>query len=216
MSVKGVFFDLDGTLIDSRGDLAAAVNHVRKNNGLAELPLETVASHAGNGLTKLIERCFPEMAVTPEIESGVRDYYSANEVVNTVLYPGVREGLAQLSAAGLTLAVVTNKATGNTVNILQKLGVAEFFTEIFGAGGAFALKPSPEGIEHLLKKYDFSSGDCWMLGDHYTDMAAARQAGVWRALAGWGFGSLNGEGFDRSFVNFADFTEFILSNRATS
>ena len=216
MSVKGVFFDLDGTLIDSRGDLAAAVNHVRKSNGLAELPLETVASYAGNGLSKLVERSFPEIAVTAEIDNAVREYYSAHEVVFTTLYPGVREGLSALAAAGLMLAVVTNKAGTNTVNILQKLEVAEFFTEIFGAGGGFALKPSPEGIEHLLGKYRLATTDCWMLGDHYTDLAAARQAGVQRALASWGFGSLNGEEFDRKFADFSEFTEFILSSRSTS
>ena len=110
---KLLVFDLDGTLIDSRADLAAAVNTVRLENGLDVLRVEQVKSFIGNGIRKLVERSFAD--VTVDISSILERYrtvYYSQSVVHTSVYPGVKSGLMQLQKAGIVSTVLTNKPGG--------------------------------------------------------------------------------------------------------
>ncbi len=215
MRESGLFFDLDGTLIDSRADLACAVNLVLAEYNVPPLALATVVSFVGDGLRNLARRSF---AALPESEqdralSLLRRFYSEHEVEATVLYPGVGDGMEALRRAGFVLAVVTNKPEPDSVHILKALGIYDRFDEIIGADSGFAIKPAPDSILHLTAKYRLDSRRCWMLGDNHTDLGAARAAGVNRAYAAWGFGSLKGETFDAEFASFGDFTAAMLIRR---
>ena len=104
-------FDLDGTLIDSREDIAGAVNLLRARFGLAPLPTETVVSFVGNGIRKLVERAFEQEdpALVEKAKEQIVDCYRETLVVKTTLYPGVADGLRILKTAGFKLAIATNK-----------------------------------------------------------------------------------------------------------
>ncbi|MEA4862890.1 MAG: HAD family hydrolase [Victivallaceae bacterium] len=215
MRDSGLFFDLDGTLIDSRADLACAVNLVLAEYKVSPLALSTVVSFVGDGLRNLARRSFSAL---PESEQDralalLRRFYSEHEVDATTLYPGVRDGLAVLRRAGFVLAVVTNKPEPDSLHILKTLGIYDNFDEVIGADSGFAIKPSPDSILHLTAKYRLEPGRCWMLGDNHTDLGAARAAGISRAYAAWGFGSLKGETFDAEFAGFGEFAQAMLTDR---
>ena len=214
MMKSGLFFDVDGTLIDSRADLATAVNLTRLHYGLSEYAEETVVGFVGDGIKNLALRSFREL---PESEQAgalelLRRFYAEHEVEQTVLYPGVSDGLVRLKSAGFSLAVFTNKPTPDALHILDVLGIADYFDEIIGAGMDFPIKPAPDAIFHLLAKFNLNRQTSWMLGDNHTDMAAARQAGVRRGYAAWGFGSLRGEGYDAEFCDFPAFVRAMMLN----
>ncbi len=208
----GIFFDLDGTLIASQNDLAVAVNHARSEVGLPELPIETVAGFTGDGMVNLVRRSFKDTAYAYDdrVIDLTRQYYAANCVVHTVLYPGVAAGLKEMKEAGAELFLVTNKPQDIAIEILDKLAVLEYFTCVVGGGGGFALKPAPDALVSLLERYALNRKWSWILGDHYTDLAAGRGAGVRRALAEWGFGSPREEYYDAVFGDFYSFTRAML------
>ena len=208
----GIFFDLDGTLIDSKQDIAAAVNFARRESGLPELPLQTVADFTGDGMTNLVRRSFSgtPFAEDDRVLELTRNYYSEHEVVYTVLYPGVDAGLKAMAEAGARLFLVTNKPQEIALGILEKLAVKRYFTSIIGGGGGFALKPAPDALLGMAEKYQLNRQWSWILGDHYTDLAAGRRAGVRRALAKWGFGAPHNEYYDAVFDDFPAFTRAML------
>ncbi len=204
--VKLIVFDLDGTLIDSRRDLAGAVNYMRGTMGLEPLAVERVVSFVGNGVQTLVRRAVADAEV--DFDEAVRRmklYYADHLVDSTALYPGVSAGLRELQEAGITLAVLSNKPTAASVRILEKLGVAGYFRAILGGDANCAMKPEPDGLFLLQREYGFESSSCWMFGDNYTDLEAARRAGFRRALARYGFGDPGEETFDFEVSSFGEF-----------
>lgn len=207
--MPAVFFDLDGTLVDSRADLALAVNLTRHDYGLPLLPVAQVASYVGEGLRLLVARALPER---PEsLDDGVartRGHYATHLLDQTTLYPGVREGLQRLGAQGWQRAVVTNKPRDFVQPILAGLGVAELFEALVGGGDAPVLKPDPALIHLAAARLGLSSlSGCWMVGDHFTDLEAGRRAGVRRCFCRYGFGTPREEPFDLavdSLIELAD------------
>ena len=151
---KLLVFDLDGTLIDSRADLAAAVNTVRAEQGLDVLTVEQVKSFIGNGIRKLVERSFADATVDLSvILERYRTVYYSQSVVHTSLYPGVKAGLEQLQEAGMVSTVLTNKPGGISRSILEALGLIPFIKTVIGAEDGYALKPSSEGLRALMKAH---------------------------------------------------------------
>src|ERR1700716_1046056 len=142
--VRALIFDLDGTLIDSKLDLALAVNAALAEMGHRALPHEQIFGYVGQGAPSLIARTLGDGATEEEcrrcLEFFVR-YYSIHKLDNTVLYPGVRETLNALS--GMPMAVLTNKPVGASRGILQGLGVAENFRLIYGGNSFERKKPDP-------------------------------------------------------------------------
>lgn len=200
-------FDLDGTLIDSMLDIASAVNRMRESFGLPVMAPEEIAPLTGDGVVMLVTRALKGSDVS--VEEGVRRqsfFYAENPVETTVLYPGVREGLEIMKSKGIHLAVVTNKQTPIARKILETLGAASFFDEIWGGGSGFPLKPDPAALLAFQKQCGAAKENCWMLGDHYTDLGAGRAAGFNRGFARWGYGELRTETFDREFDSFEAFT----------
>ena len=204
--VKLIVFDLDGTLIDSRRDLAGAVNYMRGSMGLEPLSAERVVSFVGNGVANLVRRAVADADVDfDEALRRMKRYYADHLVDTTCLYPGVSAGLKELKESGITLAVLSNKPTAASAKILDRLGVAGFFSDIIGGDGNYPLKPEPDALLALQAKYGFDASSCWMFGDHYTDLEAARRAGFRRALARYGFGDPREEKFDFEVDSFGEF-----------
>ena len=193
MEAQLLIFDLDGTLIDSRADLAEAINHMRGQFGLEPLTTETISGYIGNGSRKLVERSLQGAAV--DIEEAMRlnrEYYYDHLTVHTTLYDGVAEGLRALVAAGHKLAVLTNKPGEPSRAILKYFGVADCFEAIVGGGDVERLKPEPDGVFYCMEQSGASKENVWMIGDHYTDLAVAQNADVRSALAQYGFGEERG------------------------
>lgn len=205
-----IIYDLDGTLIDSRGDLTAALNYMRGTYGLEPLTIETVTSFIGNGARKLVERATAGHGI--DVDEALRrnkEFYAAHKTDKTTLYPGVADGLAQLHAAGIPQAVVTNKHQEAVGEILQHLGVLQYFDHIIGGGGDFPLKPEADSLLHVVEQTGSQVADSWMVGDHYTDLLAGKRAGMKCCHATYGFGDIKDEQFDLEVHLFSDFVRFV-------
>src|SRR5712691_7217420 len=175
--VRALIFDLDGTLIDSKLDLALAVNATLAEMGCGPLPHERIYGYVGQGAPMLIQRALEFFLV----------YYHAHMLDNTVTYPGVREGLAQL--AELQMAVLTNKPVRFSREILAGLGLASYFRYIYGGNSFERKKPDPMGVERLLGDFGLAPSEAMVVGDSEIDVLTARNAGTWACGVTYGLGS---------------------------
>lgn len=206
--MNAVFFDMDGTLIDSKADLAATVNHTRRDLGLAELPVETVIGFVGRGARYLLDHAIPERT-GEDVVAVFRSHYAEHCCESVTLYPGVRETLAELVRRGWLLGVNTNKPNFATRMILEKFGLDRLFGTAVVAGGDCAeMKPSALPLRDCaarLRGHRLSSRD-WMVGDSWTDLDCAANAGVKSAFCTYGFGQL---GDSRYTVRISRFNELL-------
>ncbi len=205
--MKTVLFDLDGTLIDSRADIALAVNLTRADFDLPPLPAEEIEACVGEGVPALIRRAIPEF---PELWSEMlacqRAHYRAHCLDQTVLYVGVVETLSGLVAEGWRLAVVTNKPSDVTPQILEGLGISKYFATVVGGGDCEALKPDPAPLRLAAFRMGVTlDPDDWMVGDHFADMEAAIHAGIRRCFCLYGFGTARGVPYDIAVNQLNDF-----------
>jgi phosphoglycolate phosphatase len=206
-NIKGFIFDLDGTLIDSRKDLVTSVNLTRKNYNLEKLDFQTVVSFIGNGTRKLVERSFEKTKVDIDAAFSIyKNYYSQHLADETFCYPGVKELLEKTKNLSIKTAVVTNKHEEATQKILKFLKIDHYFDIILGADSLDFHKPSPEPLLYVAKKWKLKPEELIMVGDHWTDMAAARNAGIKSVYVNFGFGDFRDEKPDF----FADKPEEIL------
>jgi phosphoglycolate phosphatase len=185
-----LIFDLDGTLIDSKLDLAHAVNATRAHMGMAALEFERVYSYVGNGAPVLIRRALGEQATEEEVEEGLEfflEYYRDHALDFTRLYSGVKESLVRLSAAGKRLAVLTNKPVRMSRAIVQGLGVAEHFFQVYGGNSFDFKKPNPIGVETLMREAAIPCDRTMMVGDSAVDVNTANNAGVMSCGVTYGF-----------------------------
>ena len=208
--MPAAFFDMDGTLIDSRADLAATVNHTRRDFGLAEMPQEAILVHVGLGARHLLANAIPERA--GEVEDLWRvfmSHYEEHMLENVALYPGVRRTLGELCDRGWLLGVNTAKPSAATHAILEHFGILRFFGDAVVAGGDCAeMKPSALPLMECasrMRGHRLSSHD-WMVGDNWTDMQCAANAGVKAAFCSFGFGRL---GESRYTVRISRFEELL-------
>jgi phosphoglycolate phosphatase len=185
-----VIFDLDGTLIDSSIDLANSVNATRAHLGLPPIENEVVYSYVGNGAPVLIRK-----ALGPEYsEKAVEDalqfflgYYREHMLDNTVLYPGVREALDRFRAAGIPMAVLTNKPVRFSEAIVDGLGLASHFIRVYGGNSFDFKKPHPVGVEKLMDESGARREETVMVGDSGVDVQTARNAKITACGVTWGF-----------------------------
>ena len=208
MSYKALIFDLDGTLVSTRTDLANAVNYARVQMGFAPLDTEVVVGYVGEGLTRLLERAFEgrKELVGPAREHFSR-HYAEHLVDNSPLYDGVAEGLAELAALGARMAVLTNKGEGFSRAILDHHGLSRFMADVVGGDTLGAIKPSPEGAMRLLGALGATPEAALMVGDHHTDLATATATGMASVFCEYGFGDRRGLQSDYDAHRFADVVE---------
>jgi phosphoglycolate phosphatase len=189
-------FDLDGTLVDSRRDLADAGNAARAALGLPPLPVAEVVPCIGDGAGKLIERLTPghDEAARARALAAFRADYVTRLTAHTRCYPGIPELLAGLAGRGWKLAVATNKPDGFSRRILDDLGLARWIGGLRGGDGP--KKPDPASLLALMREAGATPAISWMIGDHHTDLQAARNAGCRAAWCAWGFGRREGHHAD--------------------
>lgn len=185
-----IVFDLDGTLVNSRRDLADAANALLVERGGQPLPADDIASMVGEGAALLVRRVLAAAGLNPADEGALPRYlqlYSERLLAHTRLYDGTREVLATLSRQH-TLAVLTNKPVRLSRDILSGLEVGQYFVNVFGGDGPHPRKPSPAGLVAMMRECAHAPRDTVMVGDSKIDMATARAAGTRLCVARYGFG----------------------------
>lgn len=198
--VEAVAFDLDGTLIDSREDLASGVNAVRRELALPSLPVPRVVEMVGKGARNLVRRALSEEnPEPPEGEAFERafgrflDLYLDRCLERTRPYPGIGELLDALAGDGerhgLPMAVVTNKPERHTGKILRGLGLDRRFRFFLGGDGLPVKKPDPAPLHEAARRLGVAPERLLFVGDSETDAETARRAGCPLVLVTWGFGT---------------------------
>jgi phosphoglycolate phosphatase len=187
---RTLLLDLDGTLVNSVPDLAAALNRLMRARGLAGFSQPETALMVGDGVARLVERAFAARGRTPD-QGAVAAFsadYQGHLAAETRPYPGVADSLRTLAGEGWKLAVCTNKPEGAARALLAAVGLAALFAAI-GGGDSFPVrKPDPAHLLATLKAAGGEPGQAVMAGDHANDVAAARGAGLPCIFAGWGYG----------------------------
>jgi phosphoglycolate phosphatase len=188
--VRALIFDLDGTLIDSKLDLALSVNATLAKLGREPLPHEQIFSYVGQGAPALIARALGSDASEQDCSIGLEffiKYYSAHKLDNTTLYPGVRETLDALQ--GMPMAVLTNKPVRVSRSIIEELGVGDRFRFVYGGNSFERKKPDPMGVDSILREFRTAPSQAMVVGDSEIDVQTARNAGTWACGVTYGFGS---------------------------
>ena len=187
MKYKAVLFDMDGTLLDTLADMAAAVNHILSVHGYPLRTVEEVRAFVGNGARKLMERALPPDVTGDAFEALLEEYrqwYEAHACVKTAPYPGIPAVLAALHRAGVRCAVVSNKPDGATREL-----AARFFPGLpaFGQQDGIPAKPAPDMVYHALAELGVEASAAAYVGDSEVDVALARNAGLPLVAVSWGF-----------------------------
>ena len=183
-AVDAVAFDLDGTLLDTVHDLAAAVNLLLAEQGLAQLPIDVVRDFIGKGIADLLTKALTRARGAPPPEGEVavllplyQQGYASILGRQTKLFPGVRSGLERMRAAGFRLAVITNKATRFVRPHLAHAGIEEYFEVVIGGDDAIAKKPDAAPLVLAAQRMAIRTERMLMVGDSVNDVHAARAAG---------------------------------------
>jgi len=184
-AARAAIIDLDGTLLDTAADLAAAVNAMLSAMGRATLPVEQVASYVGKGVEVLVHRALtlsldgrvPADSFAPAMQSFDAHYRRENGRHASV-YPGVLEGLQAMRDAGLKLSVVTNKPIGFALPLLADTGLAQYFDLVVGGDTVARKKPDPMPMLHVCAQLGIAPEQVVAIGDSLNDVLAARAAGM--------------------------------------
>ena len=191
MTYNTYIFDLDGTLLDTLGDLAAATNYALRQHGMPEHSIDDVRRFVGNGVRKLMERAIPDGAHNPDFEATFatfRQYYMQHSLDTTQPYEGISETLAALKAKGCRLAVVSNKMMAATQELCQ-----HFFPDTIevaiGENEAAGIrkKPAPDTVFAALDVLGEGKGNAVYVGDSDVDIQTAANAGLPCISVLWGF-----------------------------
>jgi phosphoglycolate phosphatase len=187
-----VGFDLDGTLLDTGADLAAAVNHALATIGHGPYPIDEIKPFIGKGARRMLERSLAaagivDQALIDELLPVLLDFYGANIAVQTVPYPGLLKAMDDLAARGIRLAICTNKREALARKLLDELGLSARFAAIVGGDtlGPNRHKPLPDLLLDMVEKA--GGGRTIFLGDTDNDTLAARAANIPSIAVSFGF-----------------------------
>lgn len=185
-----VGFDLDGTLIDTSGDLAAAVNYAIGTIGRPPYPSDAIRPFVGRGARVMLERALDASGgYTDEVLAQtlpiLLDYYSQNLAIHSIPYPGLMAAMDALDAAGVKMAICTNKAERFAVPLMHQLGLADRFASIIGSDTVGIAKPDPAPILAMAQRA--GGGRTIFIGDTINDIAGARNAGMPSIAVSFGF-----------------------------
>ncbi|MEG2276411.1 MAG: HAD family hydrolase [Odoribacter sp.] len=191
MQTKLIIFDLDGTLLNTLGDLAASVNYVLREHRFPEHPLSAYRFFVGNGITKLIERALPEEARQETTIQTLRQefvaYYQQHKIVLTHPYRGIPEVLNHLNAHGILLAVASNKYHQGTVELIHHYFGTQLFTVIAGQQENVPVKPDPAIVHRIINETGIRTENTLYIGDSGVDMQTARNSNIPSIGVTWGF-----------------------------
>jgi phosphoglycolate phosphatase len=191
--IKLLIFDLDGTLIDSRLDLIHSVNAMLRHLGRTDLPGDVIASYVGDGAPTLIRRALGDPRDESVIKAGLEHfltYYRAHKLDHTHVYDGIKDMLTVLhNSNGIRrqMAVLSNKPVIPSRAIVEALGLAGFFTHIYGGNSFSTKKPDPKGAQTILKETRMRPEETLMVGDSSVDVITGRNAGLWTCGVTYGF-----------------------------
>ncbi len=189
LKIDLIIFDLDGTLAETRQDIANAANYMLAKLGLAELPESVITGYVGDGIKKLIERCLADYSnkSTEKAFDFFIEFYSVHLADHTHLYPGIAEFLKQIQSK--KMAVLSNKAQKFTEEIIHRLKVNNYFQLIMGSNPQFPKKPDPGSINHIIKTLNSTKEKTIIMGDTKNDILAGQAAGIYTCAVSYGFRS---------------------------
>jgi len=195
--IRFIAFDLDGTLIDSRRDIADSANELIGLYHAQSLAFETILGMVGEGAKLLIARALKAANVTvPSLDEALEQFvaiYNRRLVDHTRPYAGIDDTLRTL-ARECRLAVLTNKPRGPAVEIVRHFGWTDLFVDVIGGDGTLPRKPDPANLLALAEKVGASAAETLMVGDSWVDIETARNAGAAVCFVEWGFGQPPADG----------------------
>ena len=186
---KTYIFDLDGTLLNTLGDLAASTNYALRQYGMPEHTIDDVRRFVGNGVGKLIERAIPEGLANPQYEDVLatfRKHYMLHSLDTTAPYPGIESLLHSLRSHGCNVAVVSNKFYNATVELCRHF-FADAVEVAIGERENIRRKPAPDTVFEAMRQLGVSGEDTVYVGDSDVDVATARNSGIPCISVLWGF-----------------------------
>jgi phosphoglycolate phosphatase len=197
-----LIFDLDGTLVDTQADLAAATNYMLTTLGLAPLSLAQVTVFIGHGARVLVEKALGS-GHDHLVDQGFAlfmEYYSAHTLDHTRLYAGLERLLPAAQAQGLKLTILTNKPETPSRLIVSGLGFADFFAEVVGGDTLPTKKPDPFGVIYLQRQTGVALSETLLIGDSRVDYETGVAAGVAVCGVTWGFGAADFRSLSPQFL----------------
>ena len=186
---KTYIFNLDGTLLNTLGDLAASTNYALRQYGMPEHTIDDVRRFVGNGVGKLIERAIPEGLANPQYEDVLatfRKHYMLHSLDTTAPYPGIESLLHSLRSHGCNVAVVSNKFYNATVELCRHF-FADTVEVAIGERENIRRKPAPDTVFEAMRQLGVSGEDTVYVGDSDVDVATARNSGIPCISVLWGF-----------------------------
>lgn len=194
LAVRGIIFDLDGTLVDSAPDIGNAANKMLETLGKELASPEQIQTWIGNGLPKLVKRALtkqfdgePDPALFERALPILMQHYERDVCVDSYMFDGVPETLKTLYDEGYILGCVTNKAASCTLPLLNQLGIDHYFSSIVSGDTCANKKPHPEPILFGMSEMELQSQDCLLVGDSAHDIHAARAAGIPAIAVNYGY-----------------------------
>ncbi len=185
-ATKLLIFDLDGTLVDSRVDLANSINAMLRHYGRIELPNDVISSYIGNGAPMLVRRSLGD----PDDENFVQEallyflsYYREHKLDTTYVYEGIKESLSAIQNCSHgrphKMAVLSNKPVVPSRAIVDALGLGPYFFQVYGGNSFHTKKPDPAGVQALLDEAGVQPAETVIIGDSDIDILTARNAGIY-------------------------------------
>ena len=212
LKVKAVMIDLDGTLLDTIPDLAAAANNMLVEMGRAPLPESRIRNFVGKGTAKLVERCLG--ASSNSLDRALELFHVAyleESGRSALVYPGVIEGIDMLAADGIPLACVTNKPEAFTLPLLRQTRLDKYFSTVVSGDTVARRKPDPMPFEHACVQLGVPCGQALVVGDSANDADAGRAAGCRTVLVESGYDERAAEGYDAAVDSLLDASRWILN-----
>lgn len=213
--VKAVIFDLDGTLLNTLGDIYEVLNQSLEKFNLPKVTYEDAKNFIGNGAKKLVERAVgSRLDLAQEVYEYYAEKFAKCQNDATELYDGEEQTLSTLINAGVKLALITNKPQTATSAVYAKFLAKFKFSEVLGQTEYYPLKPNPASTLEVLKRLGVKKEECVFVGDGETDVQTAKAAGLRCVSVLWGYrlrAQLEAAGATEFCENFSELADMILN-----